>query len=97
VLTADYSTVYFPHDTYKRLRLEAPAGEVIYRKVASVLVLSGTTQRLTLDTALPGISAWGVGFKVGYLNRVRLAGDSVRLTHEKTATLVELALRTTDT
>lgn len=97
VFTTNYSTVYFVRDTYKRLRLEAPNGDVLYRKVTSVLVLSGTTQRLTLDVALPGTSSWASGFKVGYLNRVRLAADTVSLTHEAALTTVELALRTTDT
>jgi hypothetical protein len=97
VLTADYDVNYFPRDTYKRLRLEAPNGDVLYRKVSSVLVLSGTTQRLTLNTALPGTSPWANGFKVGYLNRVRLGSDEVQLAHYEMTTLVELVLRTTDT
>lgn len=97
VFTANYSTAYFVRDTYKRLRLEAPDGSVLYRKVTGVLVLTSTTQRLTLNTALPGTANWGVGFKVGYLNRVRLGNDVVNLLHETTRTQIELALRTTDT
>jgi len=97
VLTEDYDDIYFPYDTYKRLRLVAPNGEVIYRKVQSVLVLSPTTQRLTLTAALPGTAQWGSGFKIGYLNKVRLASDQVRLDHYKTYSIINLSIRTTDT
>ena len=97
VLTTDYSTRYFPYDTYKRLRLEAPNGEVIYRKVQSVLVLSGTVQRLTLTAALPSTSQWNASFRIGYLNRVRLGADDVVMTHKSMDTLLELSVRTTDT
>lgn len=97
VVTSDYDSEYFPYDTYKRLRLEEPDGEVIYRKVNSVLVLTGTTQRLTLDSALPGTAQWNGSFTIGYLNRVRLGSDQVRLTHFSLSTILELNVRTTDT
>lgn len=96
VQTPDYSTVYFPNDTYKRLMLTAPNGEVTYRKVSSVLVLSSTVQRFTVP-ALPAGSQWGSGFTISYLNRVRLGSDDVRLLHFDMDTLLELAIRTTDT
>ena len=97
VLTLNYDSKYFPYDTYKRVRLEAPNGDILYRKINSVLVLSPTVQRLTLDTALPGTSPWGSGFNIGYLNRVRLGSDQVRLTHQAINTILEIVVRTTDT
>lgn len=97
VVTSDYSSNYFPYDTYKRMKFEAPDGSIIYRKINSVLVLSSTVQRLTLNSALPGTSSWDNGFTISYLNKVRLGSDQVKLTHFGITSIVEFVVRTTDT
>jgi hypothetical protein len=97
VYSSDYKTDYFPYDTFTRLRLEEPAGEVIYRIVDSVIELTSTTQRLTLTVALPNTSPWNDTFTIGYLNRVRLGSDQVRLNHFASYSILELNVRTTDT
>lgn len=93
----NYSSQYFPYDTYKRLRLVNPDGDSIYRKVTAVADQPGGTTLLTLDTPLPNVPAWGNGFEIQYLNRVRLASDQIRLTHFTMNTIIEFAVRTTDT
>ena len=91
-----YPQSYYPHDTYKRLRLVNPDGDIIYRKVTTAEVVPGGTSLLTLDTALPSGVEWGSGFEIGYLNKVRFASDQFRLTHHALWTLLDTAVRTTD-
>lgn len=92
-----YSSQYFPYDTYKRLRLVNPDGDSIYRKVTAVEDQPGGTVLLTLNDPLPNDPAWGNGFEIQYLNKVRFGSDQVKLTHFTVNTILEASIRTTDT
>lgn len=91
----DYASLYFPHETFKRLQIETAAG-LIWRKVLSTADNGdGTT---TLELSLPfGATPADVQItKVSFLNIVRLASDSVTLVHERIRTQIELTTRTID-
>jgi hypothetical protein len=91
-----YANTYFDHDTYKRLRFVNPDGDVIYRKVSNATVQPGGTTYLDLETALPVDPSWSNGFEIGFLNKCRLASDTVRLSHFGMYTILELGVVTTD-
>lgn len=91
-----YATEYFTHDTYTRLALTNPSGEVNYRKVTAAVPQAGGTTLLTLATAVTNDPSWANGFEIAFLNKLRLGSDEIRLTHFTTYTLVDLVIRTTD-
>ena len=93
---AVYATEYSIHDTYQRFVFTNPAGDIIYRKISVAVAQPGDTSLLTLADALPNTDAWGSGFTIGYLNRVRLGADRVKLTHGPANTLIDFSIRTCD-
>jgi len=96
VTNTPYSTLYFPHDTYKRLVLVNPSAVRDYRKVTAVNDEPGGNVRLSLDTPVTSDLSWGNGFTIEYLNKVRLGSDQQKLTHFAMHTIFELVIRTTD-
>lgn len=95
IAASDYSSLYFPHETFKRLQIETAAG-IIWRKVNTVTDEEDGTTTLTLDSPL-GASAADVDIsRISFLNLVRLSSDKVLLTHGKIRTQIELATRTID-
>lgn len=91
-----YARDYWPHDTFKRLRLVANDGEVIYRKADNAEEQIDDTSLVTLNEALPVDLKWGEGFEIGFLNKVRLGSDEVSLEHFGVYTILDLTVRTTD-
>lgn len=96
VVGSDYANFYFPFDTFQRLQLETEAGAVIWRKVLAATKDPDGATTLTLDTPLGADPADVAIAKVSFLNKVRLANDTVTLTHEKLRTQIELAIKTVD-
>lgn len=95
VVKPDYGSLYFPHDTYKRLQIETDTG-ILWRKVLQVTSNGDGTQTLELDAGF-GINEGDTKIrKISYLNRVRLNADVVRLTHGHTHTFIELDIRATN-
>lgn len=96
VVTApDYSSLYYPFETFKRLQLETEAG-IIWRRVTGVTDNPGGTTTLNLDTALGGTAPEVAISKISFLNLVRLASDNVTLTHDRLRSQIELTTKTVD-
>lgn len=91
----DYASLYWPFDTFKRLQIETEAG-IIWRKVVGVDSSPDGTTALQLDTALGATEADVAIRKISFLNRVRLASDTVTLTHGRLRTQVSLPTRMVD-
>ena len=93
---AAYAADFATHDTYKRLMLTNTEGTVIYRKVDTATAQPGDLSLITLTTPLPNEVAWGSGFTISFLNKVRLGSDDVQLTHFALYTLLDISVRTVD-
>jgi hypothetical protein len=91
----DYASLYWPYDTFRRLQIETESG-IIWRKVLDATANPDGTSTLQLDTTFGGDPADVAISKISYLNRARLASDTVTLTHERLRTQIELATRTVD-
>ena len=91
----DYATLYFPHDTFQRLQIETEAG-IIWRKVVTADVNPDGSTTLGLDVPFGGTLDDVAISKISFLNRVRLSGDTVTLTHDRLRTQIELATVTVD-
>jgi len=92
----DYHNRYSEFDTYKRLQLINPDGDIIYRTVDYTTSSPGGITTITLTSAMPVDSSWENGFTISFLHRVRLNSDRVRLTHGPMDTEIELSIRTVD-
>lgn len=94
ITNQDYASLYFPYDTFQRLQLETDAG-ILWRKVLAVTPNPDGTTTLQLDIGFADLAEVAIS-KVSFLNRVRLAADTVTLTHDRLRTQIELATRTVD-
>lgn len=95
VNATDYPSLYWPHETFKRLQIETTAG-ILWRKVLSVTTNEDGTVTLGLDQPFGSTAEEREISKVSFLNLVRLASDRVVLRHERVRTRLSLATRTTD-
>ncbi len=91
-----YAAQFFGNDTYKRFMLTNPDGDIIYRKAADATAQPGDLSLITLENPLPNEVAWGNGFAISFLNKVRLADDRVRLKHSALTTTIDISVRTID-
>lgn len=95
VLGSDYASLYFPHETYKRLQIETANG-IIYRSVLDATDNGDGTTTLNLSAAF-GANPEDVEIEcISFLNLTRLQSDTVTLTHGAIRTEIELATRTID-
>lgn len=92
----DYETLYFPHDTFKRIQIQNPTGSIEFRKITVTTPQPGLTTLLTLDTPVTNDSSWGNGFTIGFLNRVRFVTDTIRLNHFASYSIITVSMGTTD-
>lgn len=95
IVDVDYASAYYPYDTFKRLQIETEAG-IVWRKVVQALLNSDGTTTLVLDSPLGPTLADVTINKISYLNRTRLASDTVTLTHDKLRTLISLSTKMVD-
>lgn len=95
ISNAEYAALYFPFDTFRRLQIETDAG-TIWRKVLAVTENPDGTTTLQLDQPFGGTPADVAIGRISFLNRVRLASDTVTLTHDRLRSQIELATQTVD-
>lgn len=95
IIGSDYAQLYWPYDTFKRVQIESDGG-LVWRKVLAVAQNVDGTTTLQLDSPLGTDPADVEGLKVSFLNRVRLASDTITLTHDRLRTQIEVPTKTVD-
>jgi hypothetical protein len=92
---ADYTSLYYPANTYRRLQIETDEG-IIWRKVISSTDQPDGTTLLELDTNFGVTEAGSTINKISFLNVTRLNSDRVTLYHDHLSTVIEINIRTID-
>ena len=96
ITSTDYTQLYFPYETYKRLEVETNNGIIRRKVVGSTQSPSGLSTTLSLDSPLGTSIGDNVIKRISYLNTTRLEEDRVVLTHDNITTEIELKIRTVD-
>ena len=92
----DFTLVYYPHQTYRRLHLENSDGDELYTTIQGSVDNGNGTTTLLISPAIPALpAAWGNITRVSFLNVVRLGKDKVKLEHGALDSYIEFSVTTT--
>ncbi|WLJ71200.1 hypothetical protein [Sphingomonas phage Birtae] len=89
----EYATQYFVSPIYRQLEIETDRGT--FRVSVSNVTNNGSSTTINFEAPIEADMTDIVIYRISYLMLVRLASDTVTLTHEATRTIVELNIRTT--
>lgn len=92
----DYTTLYFPYESFKRVRIELVNGTVIYRTILQATIEPDNSVLIELDNPF-GTTTDDVDIrKISYLNRMRLDSDTVTWSHGAMDSRVQISMKTVD-